>query len=167
MAHRTFVASCGIFRCSSWTLLVVCRLQYLWQVDSLVVAHELWSTPSQQLQCLGSVALRYVGSSQSRDCIHVPCIAKQILNHLITREVLSHILLTASLLWPLYYFHISSLGGRILFEDYSALLYLVYIIFPFSLHCGHLFLKCSEYGLFIFLDFFHTWRMKQKPKRQL
>ena len=35
----------------------------------------------------GFVALRHVESSWIRDQIHVPCIARQILNHWTTREV--------------------------------------------------------------------------------
>ena len=146
--------------CSMQNLCCIMRDLLFRCIDSLVVAHalQLWA------QLPGGI---WNLSSPTRYQTHMPYTARQILNHLITREVLSHILLTASLFWPLCYFHISSVGGRILFEDYAAFLYLVYIIFPSSLHCGHLFLKCSEHGSFIFLDFFQTWRMKQKPNRQL
>ena len=36
---------------------------------------------------MGLVAPQHVGSSQTRDQTHVPCIDKQILNHCATREV--------------------------------------------------------------------------------
>ena len=49
---------------------------------SVVVARGL-----QQLWCLGLVALRHVGSSQTRARTCVPCIGRQILNHCATREV--------------------------------------------------------------------------------
>ena len=38
--------------------------------------------------CMGLAALQHVGSSQTRDGTHVPCISRQILNHWTTREVL-------------------------------------------------------------------------------
>ena len=54
-------------------------------------AQQLWLTGSraqvQQLWCMGLVAPRHVGSSQTRDQTHVPCIGRQILNHCATREV--------------------------------------------------------------------------------
>ena len=34
----------------------------------------------------GLAALKHVGSSQTRDWTHVPCIARRILNHWTTRE---------------------------------------------------------------------------------
>ena len=44
--------------------------------------------------CLGLVAPRHVGFSQTRDRTRVPCIGRQILNHWTTREVLFPYLLT-------------------------------------------------------------------------
>ena len=53
-------------------------------------AQQLWLTGSraqaQQLWCTGSVALRQVGSSQTRARTRVPCIGRQILYHCATRE---------------------------------------------------------------------------------
>ena len=46
--------------------------------------------PPGKLWCLGSVALRHVGSSQTRDQACVPCIDRWILNHCNTREVHHH-----------------------------------------------------------------------------
>ena len=43
---------------------------------------------AQQLQCMGLVSLWHVESSWTRDQTSIPCIAKQTLNHLTTREVL-------------------------------------------------------------------------------
>ena len=42
---------------------------------------------AQQLWRTGLVAPWHVGSSQTRDRAHVPCIGRQILNHCTTREV--------------------------------------------------------------------------------
>ena len=41
---------------------------------------------AQQLWLTGLVALRHVGSSQTRARTRVPCIGRQILNHCATRE---------------------------------------------------------------------------------
>ena len=43
---------------------------------------------AQQLWLTGLVALRHVGSSQTRARTRVPCIGRQILNHCATREAL-------------------------------------------------------------------------------
>ena len=43
---------------------------------------------AQQLWLMGLVALRHVGSSQTRARTRVPCIGRQILNHCATREAL-------------------------------------------------------------------------------
>ena len=43
---------------------------------------------TQSLQCLGLVAPWFLGSPQTRGWTCVPCIARQILNHWTTREVL-------------------------------------------------------------------------------
>ena len=66
-------ASEGFSSCSAWA-------QQLRLVGSGSQAQQLWRR--------GLVALWHVGSSQSRDRNHVPCIGRQILNHLITREAL-------------------------------------------------------------------------------
>ena len=52
------------------------RAQQLWFAGSGAQAQQLWLT--------GLVALRHVGSSQTRDQTHVPCIGRQILNHCAT-----------------------------------------------------------------------------------
>ena len=44
------------------------------------------------MRCTGIVAPKRVGSSQTRDRTHVPCIGRQILIHCTTREVLSNVL---------------------------------------------------------------------------
>ena len=53
-------------------------------------AQQLWlagcRVQAQQLQRTGLVALWHVGSSQTRDRIHVPCIGRQTPNHCTTRE---------------------------------------------------------------------------------
>ena len=46
--------------------------------------------PAQQLRLTGLVALRHVGSSQTRARTHVHCISRQILNHCATREAQDH-----------------------------------------------------------------------------
>ena len=53
-------------------------LQQLWHMSSRAQAQQLWHT--------GLVAPRHVGSSQTRDRAHVPCIGRQILNQCTTRE---------------------------------------------------------------------------------
>ena len=52
-------------------------------------ALQLWFTDSE---CIGLVALRHMGSSQSRDQAGVGCIGRQIRNHWITIEVLKYFL---------------------------------------------------------------------------
>ena len=44
------------------------------------------ATPASVFWCTGLIALRHVGSSQTRGRTSVPCIARQILNHWTTRE---------------------------------------------------------------------------------
>ena len=59
---------------------------------------------AQQLWLTGPVALRHVGSSQTRARTRVPCIGRQILNHCATREarvLLFYYFLMASLIWLL------------------------------------------------------------------
>ena len=55
-------------------------------VASLAAEHGLWVHGFQWLMALA--APRHVGSSQTRDRTHVPCIGRQILTHFATREVL-------------------------------------------------------------------------------
>ena len=67
---RTFIASCGIFCCSAWTrLVVVCG----------VSSCSAWA----KLPCG-----MWDPSSLTGDQTCIPCIARQILNHWTTREVL-------------------------------------------------------------------------------
>ena len=61
---------------------------------SVAVAPGLWQT-GLVVVALGLVAPQQVGSSQTRDRTHVPCIGRQILNRWTTREVL----VLASDLW--------------------------------------------------------------------
>ena len=65
--HGLLVAACGIFPCGAQTL-------YLWHTGSVIGAGRLscsvWNL-----------------SSPARDRTHVLCIARQILNHCLTREV--------------------------------------------------------------------------------
>ena len=80
-----FLAACGLSRVASGVCsLVVYRL--LTAGASLVAEHGPWvhtlQKLAQQLRCTW-----HVGSSQIRARTHVPCIARRILNHWITREV--------------------------------------------------------------------------------
>ena len=90
------------FFCLHWVFLCVHRLSpaaVSWGYSAVVHVGLpfLWlllspSTGSralrlQQLRHTGSVALRHVGSSRTRDWISVLCIDRQILNHWTTREV--------------------------------------------------------------------------------
>ena len=57
-------------------------------VRVLVAAHRIFNCVIFSLWRISVVALRHVGtSSLTRDRTHVLCIARQILNHWITREV--------------------------------------------------------------------------------
>ena len=80
----------SILSCSMQNLCCIMRDLLFRCIDSLVVAHalQLWA------QLPGGI---WNLSSPTRYQTHMPYTARQILNHLITREVLSHILLTASL----------------------------------------------------------------------
>ena len=103
-----FLAVLGLCCCTGFplvaasgghSLVALCRL--LLAVASFVAEHRLqgvqtsimWLLGSrartEQLQCTGLVAPQHVGSSQIRDQTHVTCIGRQILNHWMTREVLS------------------------------------------------------------------------------
>ena len=95
-----FLAALGLhccpwafFTCSRWELLFTPgpghlaavaspvlerRLQQLQLVGSRVLGQSLWRT--------GSVAPQHLGSSQTRDQTHIPCIGRQILNHWTTKE---------------------------------------------------------------------------------
>ena len=69
----TWALECaGFSSCSGWA-------QWLRLAGSRAWAQKLWH--------MGLVAQWHVGSSQTRDRTHVPCIGRQILNHCITREV--------------------------------------------------------------------------------
>ena len=57
-------------------------------VASLVVEHRLWPQELQKLWCMGFIALKHVGSSQTRDRTCVTWTDRQILNHWTTREAL-------------------------------------------------------------------------------
>ena len=86
-------------RCCEWGLLFVVVHGLLTAVASLIVEYGLQAHRLQQLQHTGSraqaqylwrtglVAPQHVGSSQTRDRTHVPCIGRRILNHCATREV--------------------------------------------------------------------------------
>ena len=58
-------------------------------VSSFTVEHRLEVHGLQELQSMVLVALRHVGSSQTRDRTSVPCIERQILNNWTTREALT------------------------------------------------------------------------------
>ena len=78
-----FIVVCGLL--STVTFLVAQHglqahgLQQLWLAGARAQAQQLWRT--------GLVALQLVGSSQTRNRTHVPCIGRQILKHCTTREV--------------------------------------------------------------------------------
>ena len=56
-------------------------------VTSFVAGPGFKDAWASQLWCTGLVALQHVGSSQTRDRTHVPCIGRQILNPWTIREV--------------------------------------------------------------------------------
>ena len=78
--------------CGEWGLLFISVCRPLTVAASFVAEHRLQtrrlsSCDSRvQLWLTGPVALRHVGSSQTRARTHVPCIGRQILNHCATRE---------------------------------------------------------------------------------
>ena len=94
--HWVFVAFSS---CCERGLLFVAVRGLLIAVASLVMEHglqahglqQLWLAGSraqaQQLWCTGLVALRHVGSSQTRARTRVPCTGRRIVNHCATREV--------------------------------------------------------------------------------
>ena len=53
-------------------------------------AFSCWRAWAQWLWCTGLAAARHVGSSWTRDQTSVPCVARQTLNHWITREAQIH-----------------------------------------------------------------------------
>ena len=61
------MGSRGTLHCGMWSLQLWCKVSKVWRLSSC----SMWDL-----------------SSLSRDWTHVPCIARQILNHWITREVL-------------------------------------------------------------------------------
>ena len=86
-----FIAVCGLLIAVASLVvehgLQAHGLQQLQHVGSVVVVHGLQGAQAQQLWRMGLVAPWHVGSSQSRDQTHVPCIDRRILNHCTTREV--------------------------------------------------------------------------------
>ena len=67
--------------------------------------HRLWVRRAQWLWCAGLVALRHVGSSQTRGQTRVPCIGRWMLNPWTAREVFSLISYTRSAASPLSHCH--------------------------------------------------------------
>ena len=67
--------------CRAWAL--GSGASVVWLAGSRVQAQYLWR--------VGLVALRHVGSSQTRHQTRVPCIGRRILNHCAAREVLESI----------------------------------------------------------------------------
>ena len=84
--------------CGEWGLLFVAVCRLLIAVASLAAEHGLQARGLQQLWLVGSrkqaqqlwptglVAPWHMGSSQTRDRTHVPCIGRRILNHCATRK---------------------------------------------------------------------------------
>ena len=72
--------------CGKWGPLFIAVRGSLTVVASLVEEHRLQTCRLSKLWLTGLVALRHVGSSQTRARTRVPCIGRQILNHCATRE---------------------------------------------------------------------------------
>ena len=72
-------------QCSGFSLRWLLLLQRTGSRHVGFMSFRAWT---QQLWHRGLAALWHVGSSQTRDQTHVPCIDRQILNHWPTREVL-------------------------------------------------------------------------------
>ena len=72
-------------QCSGFSLRWLLLLQRTGSRHAGFMSFRAWT---QQLWHRGLAALWHVGSSQTRDQTHVPCIDRQILNHWTTREVL-------------------------------------------------------------------------------
>ena len=77
-----FVATHGLLLVAVHGLLIV--------MASLVAEHRLKAPGLQQLMYAGLAASRYAKSSQTKDQTSVLCIARWILNHWTTREVLKY-----------------------------------------------------------------------------
>ena len=73
--------------CGKWGPLFIAVRGPLTIVASPVAEHRP-DAQAQQLWLMGLVALRHVGSSQTRARTRVPCIGRQTLNHCATREAL-------------------------------------------------------------------------------
>ena len=94
---------------------------------------------AQQLGLTGLVALRHVGSSQTRARTRVPCIGRQTLNHCATREAL------------LLVFALSALSEKEVETIFS--------------HSSFYFLHCWSYAEFYRLSLIHSlFRWKNGPK---
>ena len=72
--------------CGKWGPLFISVRRPLTIAASLVAEHRLQTLRLSSLWLMGLVALRHVGSSQTRARTHVPCISRQILNYCATRE---------------------------------------------------------------------------------
>ena len=72
--------------CGEWGYSLIVVRGLLIEVASLAVGHGL---QVHGLSNSGLVAPLHVGSSWTRDRTGVPCIARQVLNHWITREALN------------------------------------------------------------------------------
>ena len=72
--------------CGKWGPLFITVRGPLTVVASLVAKHRLQTHRLSKLWLMGLVALRHVGSSQTRAQTRVPCIGRQILNHCATRD---------------------------------------------------------------------------------
>ena len=91
-----FVAACGLSLvavCGGYSLLRCAGFSLRWlfllqSTGSRCTSFSSCGTQAQKLWCMGLIALRHVGPSQTRAQTHVPCIGRQILNHSATREVL-------------------------------------------------------------------------------
>ena len=60
---------------------------HLYMTTGKTIALTIWHSGFSSCGALGLAALWHVESSQTRDQTRVPCICRQILNHLTTREV--------------------------------------------------------------------------------
>ena len=90
---------------------------------------------------MGLVVLWCVGSSWTRDRIHVPRIGRQILNHCTTREVPIHLLLYI-LLWLQRAPSIWTLA----FVEFFLFIYLFWAVLGLCC-CTRAFSSCGEQGL--------------------
>ena len=75
--------------CGKWGPLFIVVRRPLTVVASPVAEHRLQTRRLTKLWLTGLVALRHVGSSQTRARTCVPCIGRQTLNHCATREALT------------------------------------------------------------------------------